>query len=46
MEFHLEPEREGSRKKVLVFCQGFRHWRTGKWITRPNGRPFCFRVKA
>jgi len=33
--------REGN----LVFCMSFRHWRSGKTVTRPCGRPFCFHIR-
>ncbi len=28
-----------------VFRMWFRHYRTGKIVRRPNGRPFCFYKK-
>jgi len=31
---------------VVIFVTCFRHWRTGKVIRRPDGKPFPLRVRA
>jgi hypothetical protein len=29
----------------LIFVMSFRHWKTGKIVRRPDGKPFAFLVK-
>jgi hypothetical protein len=37
------PEDDGY---VVIFVTCFRHWKSGKLIRRPDGRPFPLRVRA
>lgn len=40
---HAYRPRKGWR---LVICQSVRHWRSGKMMTRKNGKPFAFWVRT
>lgn len=40
---HMKKAPPGYR---WIFCERFKHWRTGQYVYRKNGGVFCFLVRA
>ena len=42
----VRMQNDNSSDYEIIFVRWFRHWRTGKIIRRPDGKPFPLRVRG